>query len=140
MTSRHGTAVSRDGSGALILGASGSGKSALALQLMALGADLVADDAVEMRLLADDVILACPDSIKGIVEARGVGILTVKSVDTARLAFVVNLDESAPSRLPEAQNTEILGQIFPLICGKGNLNLGAIVWCLLGGGQILPTQ
>jgi HPr kinase/phosphorylase len=107
---------------------------------MALGADLVADDAVEMRLLADDVILACPDSIKGMVEARGVGILTVKSVDATKLAFVVDLDKPAPTRLPEAQKAQIQGRLFPLICGKGNQNLGAVVWCLLGGGRILPTQ
>ena len=40
----HATCVAVDGRGLLILGPSGSGKSALALQLIALGAQLVADD------------------------------------------------------------------------------------------------
>ena len=40
----HGTTVARAGRAVLILGASGTGKSALALQMIALGARLVADD------------------------------------------------------------------------------------------------
>ena len=40
----HASCVARDGRAVLIRGASGSGKSGLALQLMALGAGLVADD------------------------------------------------------------------------------------------------
>ena len=40
----HATTVALAGQGVLILGPSGSGKSGLALQLMAMGAELVADD------------------------------------------------------------------------------------------------
>jgi HPr kinase/phosphorylase len=42
----HASAVSLDGNGVLICGASGTGKSTLALQLMALGAELIADDGI----------------------------------------------------------------------------------------------
>ena len=44
MTQMHATTVALRGRGLLILGPSGSGKSTLALQLMAVGARLVADD------------------------------------------------------------------------------------------------
>lgn len=140
MTTQHGSAVARDGRAVLILGASGAGKSSLALQLMAFGAALVADDAVKVRVVADDVILACPQNIKGMIEARGVGLLSVKSVDTAALAFVVDMDKTAASRLPESTGVLILGRNFPLVCGKNTPNLGAIVWNLLGGGQVLPSE
>ncbi|MCB2151511.1 MAG: hypothetical protein KDE06_10360, partial [Rhodobacteraceae bacterium] len=45
----HAACVSLEGRGVLVLGPSGSGKSALALQLMAHGCTLVSDDAVEVR-------------------------------------------------------------------------------------------
>ena len=43
----HASCIAVHGRGVLILGPSGAGKSSLALQLMALGADLVADDMIE---------------------------------------------------------------------------------------------
>ena len=54
------------------------------------------------------------------------------------LAIVVDLDKTADARLPDPKEITFLGRNFPLICGKDNPELGAIVWCLLGGGQILP--
>ena len=46
----HGSCVAVEGRGVLIVGPSGAGKSSLALALMALGAELVADDRTEVRL------------------------------------------------------------------------------------------
>ena len=45
----HASAVALDGRALLIVGPSGSGKSALALRMMAHGATLVSDDLVEIR-------------------------------------------------------------------------------------------
>ena len=45
----HGTAVSIDGCGLLILGPSGAGKSSLAIDMLALGAQLISDDRVWLR-------------------------------------------------------------------------------------------
>jgi len=139
MSALHGAAVARNGRGALILGASGAGKSGLALQLMALGADLVADDGVVLQPCEGGVILACPAAISGLIEARGVGLLSVRTLDATKLVIVVDLDKAAPSRLPVPEVTAVCGEDFPLISGKGVANLAAVVWCLLGGGQILPT-
>jgi len=140
MSTLHGSAVARNGRGVLILGASGAGKSALALQLMALGADLLADDGVILERSDEGVTLFCPAAISGMIEARGVGLLLVNAIDATKLAIVVDLDKTAPSRLPAPDVTVILGYEFPLICGKKAPNLAAIVWCLLGGGQILPVE
>ena len=47
----HASCVSINGNGVLICGSSGSGKSSLAINLIALGAELVADDRTIVRML-----------------------------------------------------------------------------------------
>ena len=136
----HGTAVARQGRGVLLIGASGAGKSALGLQLMALGADLVADDAVELRQQGERISLHCPDSICGMIEARQVGLISVKAIDHAGLEFVVDLDKTAGKRLPEPDSLSILGTDVPLIKGKDVPNLAAVIWCLLGDGRLKPIR
>ena len=140
MSAIHSTAIARKGRAALLLGSAGAGKSSLALQLLALGADLVADDAVALNLSGGRVMLSSAPSIKGMIEARGVGLLKVNTVDHAALAIVVDLDKTASARLPEPEVHSVLGLKFPLLCGKGNPHLGAVIWCLLGGGQVLPVD
>lgn len=140
MTVLHGTAVAYQGRGVLILGASGAGKSGLALQLMALGGVLVADDAVQVALANGEVTLGCPASIHGMIEARGVGLLSVNAIERATLAFVVDLDKTAAERLPEPRTTSVLGVDYPVVWGKNNRDLAPVIRCLLGGGQIMPTK
>ncbi|PIY73077.1 MAG: serine kinase, partial [Rhodobacterales bacterium CG_4_10_14_0_8_um_filter_70_9] len=68
-------AVAGKARGLLILGASGAGKSALALELIALGAALVADDQVALRRVGEAVVAAPPPPLAGLIEARGLGLL-----------------------------------------------------------------
>ena len=138
MKTVHGTAVARGERGVLIRGASGTGKSGLALDLIALGAELVADDAVMIGAINGEITLTCPPAISGMIEARGVGLLSLRSIDQARLAIVVDMDKTAPQRLPEPESTSILGAEIPLICGKSTPGLAAVIWCLLGDGRRLP--
>ncbi len=140
MTRVHGTAVSLRGRGVLILGSSGAGKSGLALQLMAYGADLVSDDAADVRFSEGQLTVHRPEGHLGLVEARGVGLVSVKSIDQSGLEFVVNLDKTVSKRLPEPQTESILGVEVPLICGKNVPNLAAVIWCLLKGGRLLPIE
>lgn len=140
MSMVHGTAVARAGRGVLILGASGAGKSALALELMAMGGDLVADDAVLLQKSGAKVVMRCPASISGRIEARGVGLLSVKPIAQTGLAFIVDLDKTDPSRLPKPRFQTLLGVEHRLICGKAQPGLGAVIWCLLGGGRLLLTE
>ena len=68
MTQMHATTVALRGRGLLILGPSGSGKSTLALQLMAVGARLVADDRTDLTAQGDDVVASCPAALVGTIE------------------------------------------------------------------------
>ncbi len=140
MSTVHGTAVARGGRGVLIIGASGAGKSALALELMALGADLVADDAVLLHKSGAALMMRCPASIAGRIEARGVGLISVMPIAQAGLAFIVDLDKKETSRLPAPRFQRLLGVDCRLICGKAQPGLGAVIWCLLGGGRLLLTE
>ena len=67
--------VAVEGRAALILGASGRGKSTLALTLMAMGATLVSDDGVVLRRAPDGLTASAPPALAGLVEARGIGLL-----------------------------------------------------------------
>ena len=61
----HASTVAFRGRGVVILGASGSGKSALALELMALGAGLVADDRTLVEVQDGALVASCPPAISG---------------------------------------------------------------------------
>ncbi|MDO9490427.1 MAG: HPr kinase/phosphatase C-terminal domain-containing protein [Sphingomonadaceae bacterium] len=109
----HGSAVAIGGRGVLILGASGSGKSDLALRLIDRGAVLIADDQVELAP-RDGRLVACALAIlHGRIEVRGVGIVDVE-VTRAPLALAVDIDRD-PDRLPEPAVIALYGVELPLI-------------------------
>ena len=137
----HASAVGVPGqgssvSGVLILGASGSGKSALALDLISRGAKLVADDRVVLR--AEDGVLCAeaPDAIKGRIEARGIGLLQVEALEGCVVRYVVDLDQMPDQRLPAPQTITILGCDLPLIKGAGIPHLAQTLTVLLAGGRL----
>lgn len=105
----HATAVSFEGKGVLIRGASGAGKSALALELMALGFGLIADDRSVVTRKGDALWLSRPASLPAMIEARGVGLLNADLVAPAKLALVVDLDTPETERLPPLRQTSLLG-------------------------------
>ena len=110
----HATAVAWESKGILILGASGSGKSTLALQIIALGAHLVADDRVLLLPDADDSLtMTSPDSIAGRIEARQFGILKTPHRAATAIA-AVDLDEVETDRLPQPRTRTIMGVRLPL--------------------------
>jgi HPr kinase/phosphorylase len=111
----HASCVAFDGSAILIQGASGSGKSGLALQLMGLGAELVADDRTEIALRDGWPWATAPASIQGLIEARGIGILQAPHIAAARLHLVVDMDVLETERLPHNRATAVLGQPLPLL-------------------------
>jgi len=111
----HATTVSLDGHGALILGASGTGKSALALQLIALGAVLVADDRTLLTSDAKTVTASEPDAIAGKIEARGVGILNVPYAHSAQVVLAVDMGQHSARRLPDPVSIEVLDILLPCL-------------------------
>jgi len=86
--------------GVLLVGPSGSGKSDLALRLIALGAELVADDRTDLFTRNGALWARVPARIAGLLEVRGVGILALPHVKQVRVALVADLGK-APDRLPE---------------------------------------
>jgi HPr kinase/phosphorylase len=114
------TCVAIDGIGVLLRGPPGSGKSDLALQLIDGGARLVGDDGVELRVRAERLFArlpsGAPESVRGRVELRGLGILPVPSVGEAPLDLVIDLvAANALERLPAPMTVELLGVALPLL-------------------------
>ncbi|WP_295311542.1 HPr kinase/phosphatase C-terminal domain-containing protein [Roseobacter sp.] len=105
----HASAVAVDGAGILITGVSGAGKSELALQLLSLGARLIADDRTVVHVRASGLRAACPEAIRGMIEARGVGILNAEPAGEVPVRLVVDLDQTETRRLPERHDAEIAG-------------------------------
>ena len=84
----------------MITGASGVGKSSLALDLMALGADLVGDDRIELSNHEGVLQMSPVKPLEGLIEARGIGILQARCVYPARVRVVVDLDRVENERIP----------------------------------------
>jgi serine kinase of HPr protein (carbohydrate metabolism regulator) len=111
----HASSVALNGRAVLISGPSGSGKSDLALRLLDRGFMLVSDDRTIVRKQDGKVIASAPDTIKGKLEVRGIGIVDIDSVPNAPVALVVDLT-SKVERLPDdSRERLILGTAIPLI-------------------------
>ncbi|MFC4352115.1 RNase adapter RapZ [Fodinicurvata halophila] len=116
----HATAVAVDtplGPLAVLLrGATGSGKSALALRLIDEGARLVADDQVELHRRGSLLHARAPQSLSGLLEVRGFGIVEVPCLEEAPVGLIVDLVESAASeRLPEERSETVQQVSLPLL-------------------------
>jgi HPr kinase/phosphorylase len=75
---RHGVLMEVYGEGILLLGESGMGKSETAVELMKRGHRLIADDAVEIRKISNNILMGtAPEVIRNYVELRGIGIINV---------------------------------------------------------------
>ncbi len=111
----HATCVAIDGHGLLILGPSGAGKSSLALQLIGMGAVLVADDRTMLRQGDGGIFATAPDAIAGKIEARGVGILEVPYLAEACLELVVDLERRETDRLPHTHHVQLLDKLLPCL-------------------------
>lgn len=111
----HATSVEVAGRGLLIRGASGSGKSGLALEMMARGARLIADDRTLVRRREEGLRLDVPYPIRGLIEARGLGILTAEVAEGVPLAAVLDLDVAETRRLPPFRMVRLLDLEVPLL-------------------------
>lgn len=136
----HASAVALAGRACLITGRAASGKSTLALEMVALGAELVADDRVDIRRAGEVLLVSAPPAIAGMIEARGVGILRLPVCREAPLAFLVDLDEAETERLPERPSRDILGLPCALVRGRGRAALAAIAFLLLRAGGACDAQ
>ena len=101
----HASCVAIAGKGILILGASGAGKSDLALRLIDDGARedvrLVADDRCELFVRAGKLCARAPASIAGLLELRGIDIVAQPHARSASVAMAVRLHPGTQARLPK---------------------------------------
>ena len=115
----HSSSVVIEDNGVLILGNSGSGKSDLALRLIDNGATLISDDISICRKNSNNIYLYCPPEIKGLLEVREIGIITVPFVERIKLRLVVNLKSNNNERFPKDSSFRILGIKIPIINIEG---------------------
>lgn len=97
----------------LLRGASGAGKSDLALRLIEAGGRLVADDQTHLARQGRRLIATPPPPLAGLIEARGVGIVKLarsQVLARAPLALLVDLVPSTKvERLPEPASEVLMG-------------------------------
>jgi serine kinase of HPr protein (carbohydrate metabolism regulator) len=131
----HATCVELSGKGVVLLGASGSGKSDLALRLIDRGARLVADDQLAVERQGDRLFGRPAATLAGLLEVRGFGIVKLPWCAACPLGLAVELDPDGPlPRLPEPGSYELLGVRLPHLhldprapsaCAKVRLALAA---------------
>ena len=119
----HATALVFREAGILIRGPSGSGKSSLALALLALAKDrncfagLVGDDRVILEARSGRLTARCAARVEGLIERRGIGIVRAAGPTVALIRLVVDLlpqGERMPRiACPEAKPVEIAGIALP---------------------------
>jgi HPr kinase/phosphorylase len=127
-TTIHGVLVDIYGIGILISGTSGIGKSETALELVKRGHRLIADDAVEIRQSAPNILVGnAPELIKHLLEIRGVGIINVMTLfgagairNNTRISVVINLEiwqqDKQYDRLGlDEETTRIIDTDIPLV-------------------------
>ena len=130
----HGTAVAVGLRGLLILGPSGSGKSRLALEMIAFGANLVCDDRVWLNKISTGFQLQAPEQTKGCIEARGVGLLALKYKTPVSLSYCLDLSLENKARLPQASEKTKLGLKVSILPGKPIVPQAAALMVLLENG------
>ncbi|WP_224816984.1 HPr kinase/phosphorylase [Hasllibacter sp. MH4015] len=135
----HATAIALAGQSVLMLGPSGSGKSSLALQLLVLGAQLIADDGIRARVAGDTIQISRPDTAPPFIEARGIGLLKAGPLcASARLTYAVDLERAEPERLPPRRFVTLGTARAQLILGAGHPTLAAALLHALRHGRAVP--
>jgi HPr kinase/phosphorylase len=130
-----GTAIARHGFGVLITGASGAGKSDLALRAIT-GPLLLPNEATPatpFQLISDDqtvvtrangaLLASAPATIRNMLEVRGIGIIPVKAVSAVPLILVAEITHGPIDRMPEDRCAE-----------------SALLGCKLEAVQISPFE
>ena len=125
---RHGVLVDVYGSGLLITGNSGVGKSETAVELIKRGHRLVADDVVDIRRVSDtELVGEAPELVRHFIEIRGIGIIDIATmfgvgaiIGSKTIDMEVHLEPwqagKEYDRLGLVENyTEILGVKLPTI-------------------------
>ena len=108
--------------GVLIEGASGAGKSDLALRCLTLGFRLVADDRTDLWVDQGRLFGAPPGPIASMIEVRGLGVLAETALRFAEVRLAVRcLEPSDPlDRMPEPAARNLLGVSVPQVAVRSS--------------------
>lgn len=115
----HGAFLNLFGSGVLLIGKSGVGKSETALALIDRGHKLIADDMVEFTAMPDQTLIGrCPELLKNVLEVRELGVLNITHlfgeqavIDECPLTCVIQLNATGtPQHILDADGT-----VYPLL-------------------------
>ena len=112
----HACAVLVGARALLIRGPAGSGKSQLALKLIAAAqsgllpfARLVGDDRIRLEPCHGRLLVRAPDTLAGLIEVRGLGIRHLTHEPVAVVGGVIDLAAADANRLPEQAVIEVEG-------------------------------
>ena len=111
----HASTVAIDARAVLISGASGSGKSDLALRLLDRGFTLVSDDQTQVRREAGRLIASPPPNIAGKLEVRGIGIVDMDHVTDMPVALLVELTSDVQRMPDDSRERTLVGVTVPLV-------------------------
>ncbi len=129
-TTLHGVFMDVMHVGVLLTGASGVGKSELALELLSRGHRLVADDAPLFTMIdANSVGGSCPELLCDFLEVRGLGVLNIRAmfgnpavVALAPLELILNLRHMSDEEVGQvdrlrasADSVAVLGVTIPRV-------------------------
>ena len=139
----HASCAVLNGRAVLLRGPSGAGKSELLLRLLVeAGAGLVADDQVVLTCEDAGVIARAPETLRGVLEVRGVGLVRLPSAGPAAVGLLADLT-AQPQRQPDPSVETLLGCRLPRVeidpaaasaVAKLQLALGGM------GATILPAD
>ena len=106
-TNIHATGLVLGGTGLILRGISGAGKSLLALELIdewearGLPAKLVSDDRIDIEATGKGLVMHAPKAIEGLIELRGRGIVSRPFVSKAALHLVVGVVDAYERMIEE---------------------------------------
>jgi HPr kinase/phosphorylase len=143
MTTVHASAVLIGARAVLIRGPSGAGKSRLAFALIERGRSggagftrLVGDDRVHLQAAGGRLLVRPADTLAGLIELRGVGILQRDHEASAVVGFVVDLAAADAERLPVPGETVVEGVALPrLAVAAGVAPLPLVLAIVTSGGD-----
>jgi serine kinase of HPr protein (carbohydrate metabolism regulator) len=114
MLTIHASCVAFSGAAVLLRGPSGAGKSDLAFRMIDAGCRLVADDRTLLTRDGERLIAAAPETIRGLIEIRGLGpVEMLPAAPTPALLLVDLVARADVPRLPEPEYEELLGIALP---------------------------
>ena len=135
----HASAVAYGGRALLFTGPSGTGKTAMALELMALGCRLVADDTVLLHVEGGRLFARPAAATAGLIEARGLGILQAEAEpEPVPVLAEVDLSRDEQDRLPRPREIDRFGVRLPLLLRPHYPNAAPALLQYLKGAPTRP--